>query len=246
MSERDPRVSDDTGLAPPARFTRETLLGCLGIACVLLMLPLLWVALGSTPLWVARMAPLVVLTLAAVGVALMTRVPGGFARRSRDPHRPLTRAGAPPIVERPATSASRASYLLAAGLSLLAGAGYLVESVAQRAHTPWGLFVSLTAGFGLLAQAALVYGDRLAAPALRWQRRSIAHGAFEHGSALAGIGLVAISSSLMLAMLEGFLWGAMGLAALFVMLVMSAPLFRSAPGRDRPAGSRRVEPEDGD
>ncbi len=246
MSERDPRVSDDAGLAPPARFTRETLLGCLGIACVLLMLPLLWVALGSAPPWIERMAPLVALVLAAVGVALMARVPAGYAQRSRDPRRPLTRMGVPPVVERPATPAARASYILAAGLSVLAGAGYLVESVTQKAHTPWGLFVSLAAGAGLLTQAALVYGGLLAPPALRWQRRAISGGALWQGGALAGIGLVAVSSSLMLATLEGFLWGAIGLAALFLALVASAPLFRGVPGRERPVAPRRSGQEDAD
>lgn len=244
MSERDPRTSDDIGLAPAPRFTRETLLGCLGIACVLLVLPVLWVALGSTSGWVERMAPLTVLALAAIGVTLMARVPGGFAQRSRDPRRPLTRAGLAPVVERPATSASRASYALAVGLSLLAGGGYLAESVTQKAHTPWGLFISLAAGAGLLAQAALVYGDLFAAPALRWQRLSIAEGAIWQGSALAGIGLVAVSSSLMLAMLEGLLWGAMGLAALFLILVMSTPLFRGVPRRERSMPPRQAESED--
>lgn len=246
MSERDPQVRDDLGLSSPARFTRETLLGCLGIACVLLVLPLLWVALGSASDWVARMTPLAALALAATGFAFMLRVPGSHTPRSRDPRRPLTRAGAPPVVERPASFATRASYALAVGLGVLAGVGYLIETGAHGAHMPWGLALSLAAGVALLAQALLVYGGLLAPPALRWQRLSITGAALGQGAALAAVGFVAVSSSLLLAMLEGFTWGAIGLTALFLILVGSAPLFRRAPDRGRLEARRQTEPDEGE
>ncbi len=245
MSERDPQVRDDLGLAPPARITRETLLGCLGIACVLLVLPLLWVALGSTSAWVARMTPLAALALAANGFAFMLRVPGGRTPRSLDPRRPLTRAGTPPVVERPASFATRASFALAMVLGILAGSGYLVEAGTQGAHTPWGLAISLVAGIALLAQALLVYGGLFALPALRWQRLSITGVALGQSAALAALGFVAVSSSLLLAMLEGFTWGAIGITALFLFLVVCAPLLRRAPDRRRRDAHRQTAPEDG-
>src|SRR5579859_8138591 len=103
MSERDQQATDDPALTPPARLTRETLLGCLGLACVLLTLPLIWFALGSAPSWLARALPLVAFALVVLGITLTLRVPGGLTPRSRDPRRPLTRAGTSPVMERPAT-----------------------------------------------------------------------------------------------------------------------------------------------
>jgi MFS family permease len=245
MSERDPQqVSDDPNLAPPARFTRETLMGCLGIACVLLLLPLLWLGLGATTGWVARALPLVAFALVVLGAALTLRVPGGLTQRSRDPRRPLTRAGIPPVIERPATLASRASFALAAGLIVLAGAGYLVESGANGPHAPWGLFVSLASGAGLLAHGALVGMGRFTAPALRWQRISIIGGAHGQGGALAAIGFVTLGGSLLLALLEGFSWGVVGLTLLVTALVVAAPLARRAPRQERLSERRWIDPED--
>ena len=244
MSERDQRVRDESGLDSPARFTRETLLGCIGIACVLLLLPLLWLGLGTTSGWLARALPLGAFALVVVGVVLTLRVPGGLTPRSRDPRRPLTRAGTPPVVERPATPAARASLVLSAGLVVLAGAGYLVESGAQGAHAPWALAISLAAGAGLMTQGALVGMGRCAAPALRWQRVSITGDARGQGGALAAIGFVVVGGSLLLALIEGFTWGAAGLTLLVVALVVAAPLARRAPGQGRPPARREAEPED--
>ena len=244
MSERDPRGMDDSGLVSPARFTRETLLGCLGIACVLLLLPLLWLGLGATSGWLARALPLGAFALVVVGAALTLRVPGGLTPRSRDPRHPLTRAGAPPVMERPATPAARASLAVSAALVILSGGGYLAESGAQGAHAPWGLLVSLVAGAGLMAQGALVGVGRFEPPALRWQRVSISGVARGQGGALVAIGFVAVGGSLLLALLEGFPWGAAGLILLVVALVVVAPLARRAPGEARPLARRQAEPED--
>ena len=241
MSEREPQANDELGLAPPARITRETLMGCLGIACVLLLLPLLWLAAGATSGWLARVAPLGAFALVVLGVILTLRVPGALVSRSRDPRRPLTRAGRSPLVERPATPLTRASLALSAGLGALAGAGYLMESGAQGTHAPWGLLVSLAAGAGLMAQGALVGAGRLAAPALRWQRVSLAGAALWQAATLAAIGFVAVGGSLLLAMLEGYTWGAIGLAALLLILVVGAPFARRAPGRGSRIGQRQED-----
>ncbi|HEY7975283.1 MAG TPA: hypothetical protein VID72_08070 [Ktedonobacterales bacterium] len=244
MSERDPRATDDSPLAPPARITRETLLGCLGIACVLLVLPLIWLGLGSTSGWLARALPLGVFALVVLGMALTLRAPGGLTPRSRDPRRPLTRAGTPPVMERPATPADRASLALSAGLIVVAGVGYLLESGAQGRHAPWALLVSLVAGVALLAQAGLVSAGRMPGPALRWQRVSmtgVAHGA---SGALAAIGFVAVGGSLLLALLEGFTWGVAGLALLVVVLALASPLARRMPRHERHAGEPRSNREE--
>lgn len=238
MNERNPQATDDSALAPPARLTRETLLGCLGLACVLLVLPLIWLALGSAPGWLARALPLGAFALVVLGITLTLRVPGGLTPHSRDPRRPLTRAGAPPVIERPATPAARASLALSAALIATAAAGYLVESGAQGKHAPWGLVVSLVAGAALLAQAALVGAGRLVGPALRWQRVSLAGVARGASGALAGIGFVAVGGSLLLALLEGFVWGAAGLAMLVVALSLAAPLARRTSGREPREGER--------
>lgn len=244
MSEQDPRAPDDMAPVAPARLTRETALGCVGIACVLLPLPLIWLGLGSTSGWVARALPLAVFALVALGVTLTLRVPGGLTARSRDPVRPLTRAGVSPVVERPATPASRASFALAAGLVMVAGLGYIAESGTQGKHAPWGLLVSLLAGVGLLAQAALVGARWLAGPALRWRRMTLAGAPRGASSALAALGFVAVGGSLLLALLEGFTWGAAGLALLVVTLALAAPLARRAPPREQPRPYRGIDRED--
>ncbi|HEU0027063.1 MAG TPA: hypothetical protein VFQ25_08100 [Ktedonobacterales bacterium] len=241
MSEREPQANDELGLAPPARITRETLLGCLGIACVLLLLPLLWLAAGAASSWLARALPLGAFALVVLGVVLTLRVPGALTPRSRDPRRPLTREGRAPLIERPATPLTRASFALAAGLGALAGAGYLLESGAQGTHTPWGLLVSLIAGMGLMAQGVFVGAGRLTPPALRWQRLAISGAAPWQGATLAAIGFVAVGGSLLLAMLEGYTWGAAGLAALLLILVVSAPFARRTPGRGSWIGQRQED-----
>lgn len=229
MNEGDPRIVDETTQRMAARHAGETLVGCVGIACVLLTLPLLWLTFGGGPLWLSRLAPLGIFTVIVVGVALTMRVPGALTPRSTDPLRPLTRAGARPLLERPATAASRASLALAVALIALALVGYFVAALTGGGRLAWVLPVAAVAGVGLIAQGSLVAGGRFPPPALRWQRLTIGGGAPVPGAALTGVGFLFTGAALLLAVIEAYTWGFIGSALLLLALVFAAPLARRWP-----------------
>ncbi|HEX6122946.1 MAG TPA: hypothetical protein VFY89_07290, partial [Ktedonobacterales bacterium] len=128
-------MSDEQSMAPgeypgeyppdaplPNRFTRGTLLGCFGILFVLAMPALLLLPLErwSPPLWLQLLVPLAAFAAAAFGAWMLARVPAATPMRSRDPRQPLTGAGVPPLIERPARPANR---LMAALVALLLATG---------------------------------------------------------------------------------------------------------------------------
>ena len=97
MSQDGPPIHDQEELAPPARITRETLVGCLGLACVLLALPLLWLAVGVGGGWLAHVLPLLAFIAAIGGAALTVVVPASRVTRSSDPQPwRITSRGRPP------------------------------------------------------------------------------------------------------------------------------------------------------
>ncbi len=124
----------------PNRFNRATLLGCLGIACVMALPLLLFLPLDewSVPGWLALLAPLAGIAGLAVGAGLLMRVPSGGAP-ARNPFAPLTAAGAPPLVERPATAANRAGAAIALALfavALLASSSLLAAPSSNGSCCP--------------------------------------------------------------------------------------------------------------
>lgn len=241
-----PEFPDYQEPPPPARLTRGTLLGCLGILCVLLTLPLLWLAVGVGGGALARALPIVAFALAIAGAALAFRVPAGAPRPAANPERPLTRHGDAPVVERPATRANRLSLVVTGGLTLCALSGFTIETIAASARTPagppWGLLVMLLAGVGLLAQGALVGMSRAPTPAWRWLRLSIYGAAGRQSAFLLAGGFVATAGALFLILLDGFLIGALGLALLVMAMVVITPLSRRAPRWQGPRPPRRGAP----
>ncbi len=232
MSEDSPRMEENTEPTPAAHFTRETLLGCLGLFCVLLTLPLLWLAVVSEPRWLAHALPPLAFAAAIGGAALTLRVPAGRAARSSDPQRPLTHAGSAPTIERPASRGNRLAWALTAALIACALAGYALEVI--RSGGAWGLALMLVAGVSLMTQGILVGLGRMPMPALRWLRFTI-YGQTGHQSAfLMASGFVTLAGALFLALLDGDRWGLFGLALLVVALVLIAPLARRMPRRSGP------------
>ena len=242
MSEQQPPTERDTELAP-ARMTRGTLLGCVGLMCIMLTLPLLWLAVGAGPGWLAHVLPLLAFATAIGGAALTLRVPSGLATRSSDPERPLTRAGAAPALERPATGANRLAWACSAALVVCALFGYALE--VTRVSVLWGLALMLAAGAFILAQGVLVVWGRQPAPALRWLRVSIYGATVRQSGLLLSIGFVTLGGALFLALLDGYTWGPLGLALLVAALALVTPLARRAPRRqsswrvDESRGGRR-------
>ena len=236
MSEQQPPTERETELAAPARMSRGTLLGCVGLVCILLTLPLLWLAVGVGSGWLAHVLPLLAFATAIGGAALTLRVPSALTARSNDPQRPLTREGAAPAIERPATSANRLAWAFSAALLVCALLGYALE--VTRIGVLWGLALMLIAGAVILAQGVLVGWGRQPAPALRWLRVSIYGATARQSGTLLSIGFVTLGGALFLALLDGYVWGPVGLALLVAALVMITPLARRAPRR---RGSQRAD-----
>lgn len=229
MSQDGPPIEEREELAPPARITRETLLGCLGLACVLLTLPLLWLAVGVGGGWLAHVLPMLAFISAIGGAALTLVVPATRVLRSSDPRRPLTHQGAAPVVERPAAQAHRISWAAAALLVVFALVGFAIETLSGGAIG--GLGLMLGSGALLLVQGALVTAGLLPAPALRWLRLSIYGGALRQSAPLLAAGFVAFGGALFLALLDGHLWGLLGLGLLVVAVALLTPLARRVPPR---------------
>lgn len=231
MNDDAPHTEENAGMAAPARLTRGTLVGCLGLLCVLLTLPLLWLAVGAGTGWQAHVLPLLAFIAAIGGAALTLRAPAGMAARSTDPRRPLTHAGASPAIERPATRANRLAWALSATLTACAIGGYAWELT--HAGALWGLALMLLAGLLMLTQGILIGMGRLPAPALRWQRVSMYGETGRQSAPLIAVGFVTMGCALFLALLDGYIWGPLGLALLVAGTVMAAPLARRLPRRYR-------------
>jgi hypothetical protein len=228
MSQDGPLNDDQEELAPPARITRATMLGCLGLACVLLTLPLLWLAVGIGGGWLAHVLPLLAFVAAIGGAALTLVVPASHVTRSSDPQRPTTHQGGAPMLERPAAPANRLCWATAAFLIVCAVAGFGAESLTGGGAI-WGLALMLVAGALLLALGGLIGFGLIPPPALRWLRLSIYSGPTRQSVALLATGFVTIGGALFLALLDGRMWGVLGLALLVAALAFMAPLARRIP-----------------
>ncbi len=227
----------DTDMAPlPNRFTRDTLLGCVGIGCVLAMLGLLFLPLDvwHVPGWLALLVPLLALAVLALGAWLLVRVPPGSIPVSRDPLRPLTGAGRAPLVERPATAANRlsAGLTLALALTGAAAVGVIATGAFHRQALLPAILVTGLVGCALVGFGVLVGAGRVLPPAWRWVRMPL-RGAARSAIPLGLAGLAALTWALLVAADAGYRWGFIGLGLLVVGGVLAAPLARRAPREDR-------------
>jgi O-antigen/teichoic acid export membrane protein len=237
MSDEPATESHETDMAPLTnRFSRATLLGCLGIACVMALPVLLFLPLDDwhVPGWLALLVPLAAFGAVALGAVLMARVPPASLPRARSPLRPLTGAGMPPLVERPATLANRFG---AAALVVLALAGLAaVLIIAGGAFHHQGLPVALVSmgivGGGLIGYGLALARGYLPPPAWRWVRTPI-RGVSRSAMPLVLAGLAALAWTLLVAADAGYRWGWVGLGLLVVAGVLAAPLARRAPRDDR-------------
>lgn len=235
MSDDLPQTNDPTQLPGPARFTRETFIGCVGLLCVLMTIPLLWIAVGLGRGWLNHALPLLAFAAAIGGAALTLRVPSGLTARSNDPRRPLTSSGGSPTIEQPAATANRFAAALSGMLALFASVGVFFELT--QPGKPWGLSLMLVSGAALLIQGLLVYSDRTPTPAWRWVRRSIYGAAFRASGPLIAGGVFSLCGALFLALLDGYSWGLLGLASVVTLGILLTPLARRMPPQQRRARS---------
>jgi hypothetical protein len=224
-------------MAPlPNRFTRGTLLGCLGILCVLALPVLLFLPLDEwrVPGWLALLVLLLAFSAMAVGVLLMAGVPPGSLPVARNPLRPLTGAGMPPIIERPAAAGNRMGALVTLALVLAGLAAVFViagGAFHRQALLPAILSISLASG-ALVVYGLLIGVGRLPPPAWRWVRTPI-RGNARSAAPLVLAGLAALAWALLVAADAGYRWGFIGLGLLVVGGVLAAPLARRLPRNDR-------------
>ncbi|HLZ23151.1 MAG TPA: hypothetical protein VKQ30_13605 [Ktedonobacterales bacterium] len=228
---------EDNGDGPlPNRFHRGTALGCLGLMCVLALPALLalpverWHVTG----WVSRLVPLVGVAVVALGVSLLARVPVGVTSpRSTDPTRALTRSGAAPLREVPASSANRLSLLSACLLVLACLGGYLLVSVDTRGGVGElvGTVIVWLGGMVLLAYTLLAARRLVAGPAWLWVRTPIRGGAAPQAIPFGVIGFVAVVWALFVAAGQGYFWAPVGVGVLLLSLALAGPILQRLPPR---------------
>jgi len=226
------------------RVTGDTALGCLGLLCLITMLPLLGLSGLGLPFWAAALAPLLAFSLAAVGLALLMRMPLNSMRRSRDPRHPLTRSGAIPIVERPATLANRLSFVSGVALIIAILAGYVALGFDPNRirGIVWGPIIMALAGAALVVDGALVSLRRMPAPALGWARTPIWGRPPRGGPLLALAGAVGLLSGVTLAAFyTGAAWGFYAIGG--ITLVFSISMIAYSFAR-RPPPPRMRTPDD--
>lgn len=242
MSDHDPLYDApgaDSSLASAEplsnRFTRGTLLGCVGLLCVLALPVLLFLPLDTwrVPGWLAVLVPLAGIGGLALGALLLMRVPPG-SPPAPNPFAPLTAGGMPPLVERPATTANRIGVAVTLLLLSTALAAVIVIAGGAFQHHELlpALFVIGLCGCALIAYGALIGTNRLPPPALRWVRQPVT-GHIRQAAPLVLAGLAALTWMLLVAADAGYRWGFIGLGLLVVGGVLAAPLARRAPRIDR-------------
>ena len=232
-------AGSDAGLDGPLpnRFDRGTLTGCLGILCVLALPGLLFLPIEDWPLppLIAQLVPLAGVTAAALGLWLLSRVPGVEpAPRSSDPLHPLTRTGRPPLMEQPASPANRQGCLAGLGLAALAIAGYLIVGLAaHQTAILVGTLLATAAGGALLAYGTLVAGGRLPAPAWRWVRGPAQGSRAPQALPLVFAGLVSVLWALFVAASHGYFWAPLGVGAIILASALTRPITRRLPPPNR-------------
>ena len=219
----------------PNRFNRGTISGCLGILCVLALPALLALPVEQwrVPGWMARLVPLIGVAVVAVGAALLARVPGAAMPRSTDPRRPLTRSGAAPLHEQPATAANRLGLAGAMALVLCSLGGYLLVSAdaAGGAGMLVGAVVVWTAGMALIAYAALAARRVIASPAWHWVRMPIRGGVAPQALPFGVIGFIAVVWALFVAAEQGYFWAPVGVGVLLLTAALTGPILQRLPSR---------------
>jgi len=222
------------------RMTGDTLLGCVGMLCLIATLALLGIGFGGLglPFWLTALTPVLAFGIAALGFGLMARVPAGPPLRSRDPRHPLTRAGTAPIVERPAELANRLMVGASAALALGAVVGYLTLSFdpLRARGLFWGPIVMTISGVALVVVGALVNLQLAPTPAWRWVRTPIQGRPPRAVIWIYGVGAVAALSGVFLAFISGAVWGYVLVGALILSMafaVMGYSFWQRRPRRRR-------------
>ena len=235
--EQHPFVADDSDGPLPNRLTRGTLMGCVGLAGVMALPLLLFLPLESWGLstWAYLLIQLLAFGALGGGIWLLAHVPSTARIRSTDPMYPLTARGAVPVRERPAGRPNRVGLAAVWAMLLVAIAGFAVAAVdtGQDGAIPIGMAIVSLAGASLAGYGLCIAVGRLEPPALHWVRTPAIATWFPQGGSVMLIGLTLLGWALLIAAEDRLIWGAIGLVALLLAILLVTPLFRQLPARDR-------------
>lgn len=219
---------------------RSTLLGCLGLGCVLLFPVLLFLPTDEpgVPRWIASLVPLCGLGIAAAGVWLVARVPASAPPHSSDPLAPLTGEGRSPMRDMPAGRSNRIAFALCAALTGICAVGYLLATLVVRPGDVLpGTLLAASAGGTLASYALLATRRNVPMPALRWVTSPVGRGVSPQAVPFLLVGAVAYTWSLVVAFEAGYAWAALGTGIAILLACLAGPVGQRLP-RDRDAEPR--------
>ena len=235
--EQHPIVADESDGPLPNRLTRGTLMGCVGLAGVMALPLLLFLPLESWGLsrWAILLVQLLAFGALGGGIWLLAHVPSTARVRSNDPMYPLTARGAAPVRERPAGWPNRIGVAVVWALLILTIAGFALAAfdTDQNGAIPIGMAIVSLAGALLAVYGLCIALGRLEPPALHWVRTPAIAGWFPQGGSIMLMGLTMLAWALLIAAEDRLIWGAIGLVALLLAILLVTPLFRHLPARGR-------------
>jgi hypothetical protein len=169
------------------------------------------------------------------GIWLLAHVPSTVRMRSNDPMYPLTARGAAPVRERPAGWPNRVGVVVVLALLALAIVGFALAAfdTEQAWAIPIGMAIVSLAGASLAVYGLGIALGRLEPPALHWVRTPAIASWFPQGGSVMLVGLTLLAWALLIAAEDHLIWGAIGLVALLLAILLITPLFRQLPARDR-------------
>jgi hypothetical protein len=224
----------------PNRLTRGTMLGCVGLAGVLILPLVLFLPLDAwdLPRWAFLLLQLAAFCAFGGGLWLLARMPAAVRIRSNDPMHPLTARGDAPMVERPAERANRLGVTIIAALALLALAGFaLAAFTSDGLHAlAVGMALDSLVGLALIVFGVSIALGRLPSPALTWVRTPATSTWLPQGGSLMLAGATLTGWALLIAMEARFIWGAIGLVVLLLAILLVGPALRRVSPRVRQPG----------
>ncbi|HEU4783070.1 MAG TPA: hypothetical protein VFS83_07015 [Ktedonobacterales bacterium] len=235
--EQHPIVADESDGPLPNRLTRGTLMGCVGLVGVMALPLLLFLPLESWGLsrWAFLLIQLLAFVALGGGIWLLAHVPSTARIRSNDPMYPLTARGAAPVRESPAGWPNHVGVAVVWALLALAIAGFAVAAfdTEQDGAVPIGMAIVCLAGASLAVYGLGIALGRLEPPAVHWVRTPAIAGWFPQGGAVTLMGLTLLAWALLIAAEDRLIWGAIGLVALLLAILLVTPLFRQLHARGR-------------
>lgn len=238
MNDDEPQspVAEFPDAPLPNRFTRGTLVGCLGILGVLALPLMLYLPFETWGLarWAILGLQLLAFSAVGGGIWLLAHVPSAPREHSSDPRRPRTALGRDPVLERPASWRNRLGMAAILAALVVASGGFAFASFSATGQLaiPLGMALVGVAGLALAAYGVCIAFGRAEPPAINWVRTPATSRWLPQGGWVMLVGLTLLAWALLIAAEAQFAWGIVGLLVLLLATVVLAPAFRRLPLRD--------------